>query len=46
MARERERVFSLSKFSTQADMDDIDEKEKEGAKFSNIFSRIYGDSTI
>ena len=46
MARERERVFSLSKFSTQTDTDEIDEKAKESAKFSNIFSRIYGETTV
>lgn len=36
MARERERVFSLSKFSTQAGEDDEEETS------ANIFSRIYG----
>lgn len=36
MSRERERVFSLSKFSTQAAEEDQQETS------DNIFSRIYG----
>ena len=36
MAKERERVFSLSRFSTMAD----DEQQQESAV--NVFSRIYG----
>ena len=38
MARERERVFSLSKFSTLAETENGDQEETH----TNIFSRIYG----
>jgi len=46
MARERERVFSLSKFSTQASMDETEPNEGGSGTFSNIFSRIYGDANV
>lgn len=40
MARERERVFSLSKFATQAETEQgtTDQEETQ----ANLFSRIYG----
>ena len=40
MARERERVFSLSRFATQADTENGTNDQVETQ--ANIFSRIYG----
>lgn len=46
MARERQRVFSLSKFSTQASLDDPEEDTKDRVTYSNVFSRIYGEQAV
>lgn len=46
MARERQRVFSLSKFSTQASLDDPEDEAKDRVTYSNVFSRIYGEQNV
>ncbi len=46
MARERERVFSLSKFSTMANEEDIEENETKQFSRKEIFNRIYAANDI
>ena len=46
LARERQRVFSLSKFSSQSTLDDPDEENKDKVTYSNVFSRIYGEASV
>ena len=47
MARERERVFSLSKFSTMANETDVEEGPTQGGLTKQeIFNRIYAANDI